>query len=118
MNAEEIRSWAEKKWSEERRRTEALIEIAAQLSETNQYLKCFANPPILFDKSNIDIGDIGEPGQVIPLRIEPRATLRDQFAMAALSGLLSSGPNKDLTNGDIANIVYTMANAMMEARKK
>ena len=118
MNAEEIRSWAEKKWSEERLRTEALIEIAAQLSETNQYLKCFANPPILFDKSNIDIGDIGEPGQVIPLRIEPRATLRDQFAMAALSGLLSSGPNKDLTNGDIANIVYTMANAMMEARKK
>lgn len=46
----------------------------------------------------------------------PRISLRDQFAMAALTGMLS---NEELsTIKDIASDAYRYADAMLEARKK
>ena len=44
------------------------------------------------------------------------ATLRDQFAMAALTGLMAINPAKDSLKG-IAEFSYVAADAMMEARK-
>jgi hypothetical protein len=41
------------------------------------------------------------------------ATLRDQFAMAALTGLLTGGFNYKAAAG----VAYDVADAMMEARK-
>ena len=41
------------------------------------------------------------------------STLRDQFAMAALTGLLTGGFGKSAAAG----IAYELADAMMEARK-
>ena len=47
--------------------------------------------------------------------IGPIATLRDQFAMAALTGLLA---NPDAAKyKDRAEVAYNYADAMMEARK-
>lgn len=56
---------------------------------------------------------------------EPTATLRDQFALAALSGLLPSRTEMDgegvsyssLDENLIAQICYRISDAMMEARK-
>jgi len=43
------------------------------------------------------------------------ATLRDQFAMAALTGILSKHDN--LLSERVAEIAFDYADAMMEARK-
>lgn len=43
-----------------------------------------------------------------------RPTLRDQFAMAALTGLLGFGD--DLDPYDAASLSYTIADAMMKER--
>ena len=60
------------------------------------------------------------------LRIEPtisqentidRLTLRDQFAMAALTGICASGPGRQFTNGLLAKEAYQLADAMLEERK-
>lgn len=45
------------------------------------------------------------------------ATLRDQFAMAALTGLFSIKHLREMSDEDLAAISYTLADAMMEARK-
>ena len=45
------------------------------------------------------------------------ATLRDQFAMAALTGLLSD-PERDAEPSEYAECAYEYANAMLEARKE
>lgn len=47
---------------------------------------------------------------------EKHSTLRDQFAMAALTGLTMVG--HDYTNKELATYSYDVADAMMEARKK
>lgn len=50
--------------------------------------------------------------------MEPQLTLRDQFAMAAMSGLLSNPPGiYDRSNSWIAEWAFKMADAMMKARK-
>ena len=53
--------------------------------------------------------------------MEPRSTLRDQFAMAALMGQLSSEriPSDEGFKGfaDIAELSYKIADKMLEARK-
>lgn len=83
-----------------------LTEIAFQLAEANESLKKIANPLLGIDALG--------PGK-ITIR-EPYATLRDQLAMSALSGLLadpsSSGPKGS------AQAAYEYADAMLEARKK
>jgi hypothetical protein len=46
-------------------------------------------------------------------------TLRDQFAMAALTGILAKGaPNKGWKESDMANLTYRLADAMLVAREK
>lgn len=68
------------------------------------------------------LGDIGFPGEKITI-MEPYATLRDQFAMAALNGCLSTGEAdefwvcKDENRLTTAATAYSWANAMMKARK-
>jgi len=49
-------------------------------------------------------------------QIDTRPTLRDQFAMAALTGLLPK--LKDVTATQMAAIAYHQADRMMEARKQ
>jgi len=49
--------------------------------------------------------------------MEPMKTLRDEFAMAALTGLFASAPRPDLQDKDAAKIVYAIADKMLEARK-
>lgn len=50
----------------------------------------------------------------------PRPTLRDQFAMAAITGMLASEPLQEWHNfgfyGWAAKAAYICADAMMEAR--
>lgn len=45
-------------------------------------------------------------------------TLRDEFAMVAMQGLMAAWGNHDVTNyEEIASDAYSMADKMMEARK-
>ena len=44
------------------------------------------------------------------------AGLRDQFAMAALTGICASGPGMQFTNVLLAKEAYQLADAMMKAR--
>lgn len=49
---------------------------------------------------------------------EDKLSVRDRFAMAALKGLLSSGKDCVITEpSSLARVVYSIADAMMEARK-
>ena len=79
---------------------------------------------LMYDTSNIDPADwpdLPQPITFIPS--EPRATLRDQFAMAALSGYIARDPSGTTywQTGpqmvDAATNAYVWANVMMEARK-
>ncbi len=76
-----------------------LKELAAQVAEVNDKLNIVLNPPIMYDMTVM----------------EPRMTLRDQFAMAALSGLLSD-PSSSGPDG-AAMVAYKYADSMMKARK-
>ena len=96
-----------------------LAEIAAQLCEANENMKIVLNPPLVWNKTERNLLDLPEfPQPEFPQMItamQPRLTMRDQFAMAALAGLLSdhesSGPK------GCAEAAYNYADAMMEARK-
>lgn len=93
-----------------------LTEIAAQLAEANEYLKMYSNPPMIFEGTNInpaDFSDLSQPITFTP--IGPRATLRDQFAMAAITG--NWNDQKEETNAEYAAWAYKLADAMIEARK-
>ena len=62
--------------------------------------------------------DIGFPGQHLTV-MEPYATLRDQFAMAALMGLLASGRRDTSVEMIHENVpaAYKYADSMLEVRK-
>jgi hypothetical protein len=49
--------------------------------------------------------------------MDKETALRDQFAMAALTGLLSD-PVRDADSADYAECAYEYADAMLEARKE
>ena len=50
--------------------------------------------------------------------METHKTLRDEFAIAALTGLMTSGNLKhDVTNARIAALSYHIADVMLEARE-
>ena len=54
----------------------------------------------------------------LSLRVVEKASLRDQFAMAALTGLVVANyGRKDIDPMDVASWAYGIADAMMEARK-
>jgi hypothetical protein len=102
-----------------------LSEMAAQGAESNENLKRVINPPLMYDTSNIDPADWPDLPQPIHFTVrEPRAALRDQFAMAALSGYIACDPSGTTywQTGpqmvDAATNAYVWANVMMEAREK
>ena len=51
------------------------------------------------------------------MHIEPRNALRDEFAMAALQGMMSKYGNDEGTDEDRAKWAYEQADAMMEQRQ-
>lgn len=93
-----------------------LSELTAQHAEENEHIKRMLNSPLMYDTSNIDPSDWPDLPQSVQFTVrEPRATLRDQFAMAALTGLLSD-PTSSGPKG-CATAAYLYADAMLEARK-
>ena len=105
-----------------------LSEMAAQGAESNENLRRVLNPPLMYDTSNIDPADWADLPQPVHFTVrEPRATLRDQFAMAAMAGnwlelvdgeQANGDPKGTMTGVDFAKWAYNLADAMMEARKK
>lgn len=55
-----------------------------------------------------------EQGYHLPVTVVEVLTLRDQFAMAAITGFTSPDKNARATKAEYA---YAMADAMLEARK-
>jgi len=56
----------------------------------------------------------------IPISMSETLTLRDQFAMAALPGLIGriGRPNTSMkTPSDVSKVAYELADAMLAARK-
>ena len=52
----------------------------------------------------------------IPISMSETLTLRDQFAMAALPGLIGR-IGRHNTSSDVSKVAYEVADAMLEARK-
>jgi hypothetical protein len=68
------------------------------------------------DDNNIFVLPVPGPGDVLSSSMTYEiATLRDQFAMAALRGMSSDTVNN--SSKDLAVFAYEIADAMMEARK-
>ena len=94
-----------------------LTEIAAQLAEANEHLVKITSPPLVFNAEGLDLNmeAMGHPSAKITFMPE-RPTLRDQFAMAALTGILANaertGSMVESTEG-----AYAFADAMLKARK-
>lgn len=100
-----------------------LAEIAAQFAEANEKLTILLDPPLKYETTKIDpnssmgfSNDISRPLLTI---MEPRSTLRDQFAMCALQGELSA-TRWAMRPEEMKAMVkqsYDLADLMMEARK-
>jgi hypothetical protein len=54
----------------------------------------------------------------IPISMTETLTLRDQFAMAALTGFMGSGDCATGNHDAAARLAYRFADAMLEARKE
>ena len=98
-----------------------LSEMAAQGAESNENLRRVLNPPLMYDTSNIDPADWADLPQPVHFTVrEPRATLRDQFAMAAMQGLFSVCQDEfwvDIQLGEkTTSQAYMWADKMMEER--
>ena len=97
-----------------------LSELTAQHAEENEHIKRMLNSPLMYDTSNIDPVDWADLPQPVQFTVrEPRATLRDQIAIAALSAIIGRGDMD--TQMDVmpyCQDAYTIADAMMEAREK
>jgi hypothetical protein len=113
-----------------------LVEIAAQLAELNYGLKIILNPPLGYDTSKIDLTEWPQLPHPVLTVLEPRMTLRDQFAIAALNVIFSAGEGDEFWLGSVktdandaarksaaesmlrtATMAYRWADKMMEARK-
>jgi hypothetical protein len=95
-----------------------LGEIAAQLAEQNEKLNILLNPPWMCNSEKIDFSEfenLSELHRPVLTVNQERATLRDQFAMAALAGLLSD-PTSSGPKG-CAKAAYEYVDAILEARK-
>lgn len=98
-----------------------LTELAAQVAEVNEKLTTILKPPMFYDTANIDpaaFSDLPQPITFTPS--ETRATLRDQFAMAAMQGLFSACQDEfwvDIQLGEKTTTqAYMWADKMMEER--
>ena len=67
-------------------------------------------------KSPRHVPSAGHPGKPKNQKIPDRPNLRDQFAMAALTGLIAQSPSSRAVS-EFASESYMMADAMMGARK-
>ena len=81
---------------------EMLRECAAQMAEANESLKYIAHPLV----------EVQSPEQAAGEK-----TLRDEFAMAVLHGMLGFGWDKRSSEA-YAKEAYKIADSMLEARKK
>jgi hypothetical protein len=54
----------------------------------------------------------------IPISMTETLTLRDQFAMAALTGMIANPITKRIEEAGLSKIAYEIADAMLEARKE
>lgn len=113
MNADEIRNKRER-FSERisgsmtcepnekdmfRYQGDMIRETAAQLAEINEHLAKIANPLMVVDTES--------------------KSLRDEFAMAVLMAIISQGTmNSDMDVVPYVQDAYTIADAMLAARKK
>jgi hypothetical protein len=94
-------------------------EVAAQLAEANEHLKCLTCPPLVFnaDLNTADLSGLDfQPGRLTVM--EPRATLRDQFAMAAMQATTGWMQDALETTPETARRCYVMADSMLAARKR
>lgn len=74
-----------------------LAELAAQVAEVNEHLKCIAHP----------------------LLSSEQKTLRDELAMSVLTSIIGQGVmNAEMNVTPYVEDAYTIADAMLEARKK
>ena len=81
-----------------------LTEVAAQLSEVAEHLKCIAHPLMEVESAEQAAGE---------------KTLRDEFAMSALTAIITQGAmNVEMDVLPFVQDAYTIADAMLEARKK
>jgi hypothetical protein len=94
-----------------------LTEIAAQLAEANESLKCIVHPPLFIENGKINLESFKDeqPRKITFMPSQDVKTLRDEFAMAALQGMLAD-PNVKLEG--TAKLAYKVADEMLEARKK
>ena len=61
---------------------------------------------------------VNSEGCQLPVGLSEAVTLRDKFAMSALTGLvLANWGRVDADRADLASWAYGIADAMMEARK-
>ena len=82
---------------------DALVELAAQVAEANESLKYIAHPLMEVQSAEQAAGE---------------KTLRDEFAMAALQGLMMANYQDCPFPGGYAEEAYKVADSMLEARKK
>ncbi len=101
-----------------------LTEVAAQLAELNEKLKNILSPPVMYDIGpNERMGFSDDLPQPIMMVHNPRATLRDQLAMAAMQAYISCDADGNTfwvekeTKVKVSKESYEWADAMLEARK-
>jgi len=69
---------------------------------------------ILYERKTI----VNIEGCQLPVGLSEAVTLRDKFAMAALTGLVVANyGRKDIEPMDVASWAYGISDAMLEARK-
>ncbi len=68
--------------------------------------------------ASVPVSEVLEVAGCYQAPVEPVKTLRDEFAMAALTGFCADPSNHELFAGmsDVARASYEMADAMMAAR--
>ena len=97
-----------------------LTEIAAQLAEANESLKCIVHPPLFIENGKINLESFKDeqPRKITFMPSQDVKTLRDEFAMAALQATINWMQDSIDTCPEMARRCYVMADAMLEARKK
>jgi hypothetical protein len=98
-----------------------LTEVAAQLAEMNEHLKRIAHPPLFIENGEINPESFkdAQPGNITFRPSQDVKTLRDEFARAAMAAIISRGDlDTEMNVMPYCQDAYTIADAMLEARKK
>ena len=99
---------------------EAVRELAAQVAEANESLKCLARPMLGYDVNKADLSGVDlQPGKITFRPTQDVKTLRDEIAIAALAAIISRGDlDTEMNVTPYCQDAYTIADAMIEARKR